>query len=124
MNNIKRIGVLTSGGDAPGMNACIRAVVRTCVYKKIEVVGIYNGYEGLINGCFELLKTQSVANIIQRGGTFLRTARSEEFRTIEGMKKAHLNLKENNIDALVVIGGDGTFRGAQEFNKQLLISTV
>ncbi len=118
MPSIKRIGVLTSGGDAPGMNAAIRAVVRTGLYHGLEVYGIYKGYSGLILGLIEPLHSRSVSNIIQRGGTILKTARSEEFRTQEGRKKAHENLIKHNIDALVVIGGDGTFTGAKIFQEE------
>src|SRR5210317_985530 len=116
--NIKKIGVLTSGGDSPGMNAAIRAVVRSCEYNKIKCVGIYRGYEGLIDGDFELLNARSVKNLINRGGTFLKSARSIEFRSKEGRKIAHKKLKDANIDALVVIGGDGTFRGALDLYKE------
>jgi 6-phosphofructokinase 1 len=112
MSTINRIGVLTSGGDAPGMNAAIRAVVRTAIYRKLEVIGIGRGYEGLIQGEFQPMFNHSVANIIQRGGTILKTARSEFFRTDEGQQIAADNLKKAGIEALVVIGGDGTFRGA------------
>ncbi len=112
---IRRIGVFTSGGDSPGMNACIRAVVRTAIYHKLEVYGIRRGYEGMINGEMIPLEASSVANIIQRGGTFLKTARSMRFMTPEGRHKAYQQLKNHQIDALVAIGGDGTFRGAIEF---------
>ena len=115
---IKKIGVLTSGGDAPGMNAAIRAVVRSCAYHKLECVGVFRGYEGLMEGDFKSLDARSVKNIINRGGTFLKSARSKDFRTPEGRKKAFKNLKEANIDALVVIGGDGTFAGASVFNDE------
>ncbi len=115
MNQIKRIGVLTSGGDAPGMNAAIRAVTRTALYNNIMVTGIMRGYQGLVDADFRELDNSSVANIIQRGGTILKTARSEDFRTKEGMAKAAENLRKSGIDAMVVIGGDGTFRGANEF---------
>ncbi|KXO01053.1 6-phosphofructokinase [Aequorivita aquimaris] len=118
MNLPKRIGVLTSGGDAPGMNAAIRAVVRACAYNGIECIGIYRGLQGLIEGDFKELNARSVKNIINRGGTFLKSARSKEFRTEEGRKKAFENLKKENIDALVVIGGDGTFAGASVFIKE------
>ena len=118
MNSIKKIGVLTSGGDAPGMNACIRAVVRTGIYHKLDVVGIYHGFEGLINNEFEEMSSHSVANIIQRGGTILKTARSEYFKTEEGMAKAWGNIQKNNLDALVVIGGDGSFRGANALGEK------
>ncbi|MFD2585026.1 6-phosphofructokinase [Pedobacter vanadiisoli] len=118
MNKIKNIGVLTSGGDSPGMNAAIRAVVRGSIYYNIEVTGYIRGYEGLINNDFIPMDRKSVANIIQRGGTILKTARSEAFRTVEGRKKAYENLKAKGIDALVVIGGDGTFTGANIFSKE------
>jgi len=118
MGKIKKIGVLTSGGDAPGMNACIRAVVRTGLYHKLEVTGIYHGYEGLMNAEFEKMCSHSVANIIQRGGTILKSARSMRFKTSEGMKAAYDNLVNEKIDALVVIGGDGSFRGADALYKK------
>jgi 6-phosphofructokinase 1 len=115
---IQKIGVLTSGGDAPGMNAAIRAVVRACSYYSIECVGIYRGYQGLIEGDFEQLSPRHVSNIINRGGTILKSARSKEFRTEEGRAKAYKNLKNANIDALVLIGGDGTFTGGMVFNSE------
>ncbi len=118
MPQIKRIGVLTSGGDAPGMNAAIRAVVRTGIYHGLEVYGVYKGYYGLIHGLIEPLTSRSVSNIIQRGGTILKTARSEEFKTPEGRQKAYDNLLKHGIDALVVIGGDGTFTGASIFQTE------
>ncbi len=118
MATIKRIGVLTSGGDAPGMNAAIRAVVRASVYHGIDVTGIRRGYAGLINKDFWEMTSRDVGNIIQRGGTILRTARCDEFMTDEGKDKAYNNLLEGNIDALVVIGGDGTFRGARAFAER------
>lgn len=121
---MKKIAVLTSGGDSPGMNACIRAVVRTAIYNKIEVVGIVHGYNGMIGGEFIPLNAKSVANIINRGGTFLKTARSKEFMTIAGQKKALANLKKHKIDGLVVIGGDGSFKGALEFSKMCKIPIV
>ncbi|ADR23058.1 ATP-dependent 6-phosphofructokinase [Marivirga tractuosa] len=111
MNKINRIGVFTSGGDAPGMNAAIRAVVRAGIYYNKEIVGIYRGYEGMIEGDFEEMDVRSVANILQRGGTMLKSARSKEFRTPEGRKKAFEQLKKSNIDALIGIGGDGSFTG-------------
>jgi 6-phosphofructokinase 1 len=120
MNKIKNIGVLTSGGDAPGMNAAIRAVVRAGIYYDLKVTGILRGYEGLIHGDFIEMDRKSVANIIQRGGTILKTARSDAFRTKEGRAEAHRQLVNRGIDALIVIGGDGTFTGAHllttEFN--------
>ena len=115
---IKKIAVLTSGGDAPGMNAAIRAVVRACAYHKLECVGIFRGYEGLIEGDFKDLDARSVKNIINRGGTFLKSARSKGFYTKEGRQRAYDNLKKANIDALVTIGGDGTFAGAVVFNEE------
>lgn len=124
MNLPKKIGVLTSGGDAPGMNAAIRAVVRACTYYNIECVGIYRGLQGLIEGDFKELNARSVKNIINRGGTFLKSARSKEFRTEEGRKKAFNNLQNEKIDALVVIGGDGTFAGASVFIKEFNFSIV
>lgn len=113
MAKIKRIGVLTSGGDAPGMNAAIRAVVRSAIYYGAEAYGVYGGYQGLINGDIKRLKSKDVSNIIQRGGTILKSARSAEFRTPEGRTKAAQVLQEHKIDALVVIGGDGSFTGAR-----------
>lgn len=118
MTKIKNIGVLTSGGDAPGMNAAIRAVVRAGIYYDLNVTGILRGYEGLIHGDFIDMDRKSVANIIQRGGTILKTARSDEFRTAEGRKKAFEQLKKHHLDALVVIGGDGTFTGANLFTNE------
>ncbi len=115
---VKNIAVLTSGGDAPGMNAAIRAVVRACSYYQINCFGVYKGYEGLINNEVEQLNARSVRNIINKGGTFLKSARSKEFRTIEGRQKAHANLIKNNIDALVVIGGDGSFTGALKLSEE------
>ena len=115
MNNINKIGVLTSGGDSPGMNAAIRAVVRTAIYENKEVLGIYRGYQGLINDEMEQLHSRSVSNIIQRGGTILKSARCKDFFEYDGRLKAYENLKKNDIDALVVIGGDGTFTGANIF---------
>ena len=117
-SKIKKIGVMTSGGDAPGMNAAIRAVVRSCAYYKIECIGIYRGYQGLIEGDFKEMNARSVHHIINKGGTILKSARSDEFRTKEGRKKAHNILIENNIDALVLIGGDGTFTGGMIFNQE------
>ncbi len=118
IKKIKKIGIITSGGDAPGMNACIRAITRSAIYKGLEVFGFKRGYNGLIENDFIPLQSNSVSNIIQRGGTILKTARSDEFRTIEGRKKAFKNLQKNNIDALVTIGGDGTFTGASVFIKE------
>ncbi len=121
---IKNLGVFTSGGDSPGMNAAIRAVVRTSMYYDIEVTGIMRGYEGMIGGEFFKMDRKSVGNIIQRGGTILKTARSDEFRTVEGRKKAYDQLKKHKIDALVAIGGDGTFTGADVFLKEFDIPVI
>tara|TARA_B110000037_G_scaffold163357_1_gene184524 strand:- start:2408 stop:3394 length:987 start_codon:yes stop_codon:yes gene_type:complete len=115
---IKKIGVFTSGGDSPGMNAAIRSVVRSCAYMKIECIGIYRGYEGMIEGDFKPMDARSVNNIINKGGTILKSARSLEFRTPEGRAKAYANLKKEGIDAFVVIGGDGSFTGAMIFNQE------
>lgn len=115
---MKKIAVFTSGGDAPGMNACIRAVVRTATYHKLEVVGIVRGYAGMIQGDFIDLRSSSVSNIIQRGGTILKSARSEEFRTAEGRAKAAENLKSKGVEGIVAIGGDGTFTGAKIFAEE------
>jgi len=115
---IKKIAVMTSGGDAPGMNAAIRAVVRTISYYKLDSIGIYRGYEGLIEGDFKKMDARSVHHIIQKGGTILKSARSKEFRTKEGRKKAHENLVKENIDALIVIGGDGSFTGGMIFSRE------
>lgn len=121
---MKRIGVMTSGGDSPGMNAAIRAVVRTCAYHEIECVGIYHGYQGMIAGDFVELNARSVKGIINKGGTFLKSARSKEFMTTEGRQKAFENLKSAGIDGLVAIGGDGTFTGALIFNKEFNFPTI
>lgn len=121
---MKKIAVFSSGGDAPGMNACIRAVVRTASYNGIEVMGIYRGYEGMINGEFTKLDKNKVANIIHRGGTILKTARSEKFRTEDGRKEAKKNLEQHGIEGIVAIGGDGTFTGALELKKILNIPIV
>ncbi len=115
---IQNIGIMTSGGDSPGMNAAIRAVVRTAVFYKMDPYGIYRGYQGLIEGDIERFTARKVSNIINRGGTILKTARSQEFRTVEGRKKAYEQLKKHHIDALVVIGGDGSFTGAQVFSEE------
>lgn len=118
MKTLRKIGVLTSGGDAPGMNAAIRAVVRASVYHNLECVGIYRGFQGLIEGDFKLLDARSVKNSINRGGTFLKSARSKDFLTADGRKNAFKNLSNEHIDALVVIGGDGSFAGASEFFRE------
>ncbi|MDT0678367.1 6-phosphofructokinase [Autumnicola musiva] len=121
---INTIGVLTSGGDAPGMNAAIRAVVRACSYYHLDCKGIYRGYQGLIEGDLETLNARSVRNIINKGGTFLKSTRSEEFRTKEGRAKAHEKLKQEGVDALVVIGGDGTFTGGKLFSEEFNFPVV
>jgi 6-phosphofructokinase 1 len=115
---MKRIGVFTSGGDAPGMNACIRAVVRTGIYNGCEVAGIQYGYEGMIEGKFVELSARSVSNIVQRGGTILRTARSEQFRTAEGRARAAEHLRARGVEGIVAIGGDGTFQGAVKLSEE------
>ena len=124
MGKIKKIGVLTSGGDSPGMNAAIRAVVRTAVYEGLEVMGIMCGYQGMIDADFNPLYANSVSDIIQRGGTILKTARCEEFRSPEGRARAYGNLKAAGIDGVVVIGGDGSFTGARLFNEEYDIPFV
>ena len=121
---MKRIGVFTSGGDAPGMNACIRAVVRGAVYHGIEVFGIRRGYSGMIAGDVYKMESNSVSNIVQRGGTILKSARSKDFITPEGRKKAYENLMEYGIEGLVAIGGNGTFTGAMIFGNEYGIPTV
>lgn len=121
---MKNIAVFTSGGDAPGMNACIRAVVRGALHHDVNVYGIYRGYNGMINGDIHPLTSQSVSNIIQRAGTILKSARSVEFRTKEGRQKAYEQLKAHNIEGLVAIGGNGTFTGAQIFYEEYGIPTV
>jgi 6-phosphofructokinase 1 len=121
---IKRIGVMTSGGDAPGMNACIRAVVRTATYHNIECYGILRGFQGMIDNEIIKLESSYVANIIQRGGTILKTSRCEMFMTVEGRKTAYDNLKKSGIDGLALIGGDGTFRGAKVFYEEHKIPCI
>lgn len=123
-NSIKRIGVFTSGGDAPGMNACIRAVVRTAIYEGKKVSGILHGYQGMIDGNIIDMNSRSVSNILQLGGTILKTARCLDFRTPEGRKKAYDNIRAQAIDALVAIGGDGTFTGAEVFSREYDIPVV
>ncbi len=118
LKKVNKIAVLTSGGDAPGMNAAIRAVVRTCSYHDVEVLGIYRGFQGMIEDDFVELNARSVRNIINKGGTFLKSARSEGFRTKEGRENAYNNLTKNGVEALVVIGGDGTFTGALSFSQE------
>lgn len=124
MKIIKNIAIFTSGGDSPGMNACIRACVRAGVQKNLKVFGIIHGYEGMINGEFIEMDSRSVGNIIQKGGTILKSARSKEFMTSEGRQKAYLQLKQRNIDAVIAIGGDGTFKGAQIFTDEFQIPFI
>lgn len=124
MKEIKTIGVLTSGGDAPGMNACIRAITRAAIYEGWKVYAIYRGWEGLINDDIKEFSTESVSNTIQRGGTILKTARSAEFMTPEGRKKAYDNICKYGIDALMVIGGNGSLSGAQELAKEYDIPVI
>ena len=121
---VTKIGVLTSGGDSPGMNAAIRAVVRTGIYNKMEVYGIMRGYSGLIEGDIMKMESKSVANIIQRGGTILKSARSKEFLTPEGRAIAYKNLTRLGINGLIIIGGDGSFRGAKAFSDEFDIPCV
>ncbi len=116
--SVKRIAVLTSGGDAPGMNAAVRAVARTAINRGLEVFGVYRGYNGLIHNDMFEMNLRSVSDIIHRGGTMLYTARSPEFRTEEGMQKAIENCRKRGIDGVVVIGGDGSFRGAQDLTRR------
>ena len=120
-SNVTKIGVLTSGGDSPGMNAAIRAVVRTGIYRGLEVFGIMRGYNGMIEDDIYQMNSRSVANIIQRGGTMLKTARSKDFYSEEGRKRAYENLQKRGIDGLVVIGGDGSFTGAYKLSKEFNI---
>ncbi len=124
MLKIKKIGILTSGGDSPGMNAAIRAITRTGIHNDLEVFGIMSGYKGLISGDIIKLETFSVGNIIQRGGTFLKSARSEEFKTRKGREKAYQNIKKFKLDAIIVIGGDGTFTGASIFSREFDLSII
>jgi 6-phosphofructokinase 1 len=123
-NNIMRIGVLTSGGDAPGMNAAVRAVVRTCAFHKIDCIAIFKGYQGLIEDNIKPMNPRSVNNIINKGGTVLKSARCLEFRTKEGRQKAFESIKKNKIQALVVIGGDGSFTGAMIFQSEFNIPII
>jgi 6-phosphofructokinase len=124
MGSIKRIGVMTSGGDAPGMNAAIRAVTRSAIYNNLEVFGISRGYEGMITGDISQLQSWDVSGIIQKGGTILQTARSKRFRTDEGRKEAYEQLQKHEIDGVIVIGGDGSFTGASIFSKEYNIPFV
>ena len=121
---MKKIAVLTSGGDSPGMNTALRAVVRTCAYNNIECIGVFRGFQGLINDEIKVLNTRSVRGIINRGGTMLYSARSKEFRSKEGRIKAFENIKKHNIDALVIIGGDGSFTGGMIFQKEFNIPVI
>lgn len=124
MSSITTIGLLTSGGDAPGMNAAIRAVTRAAIYNGWKVKGIYRGYEGLIHNDITELSTESVSSTIQRGGTILKTARSKEFMTKEGRSRAYENMKANDIDALIVIGGNGSLAGAQTFAQEFDVPCI
>ncbi|MEK9788031.1 MAG: 6-phosphofructokinase [Flavobacteriaceae bacterium] len=123
-NPIKNIGVLTSGGDAPGMNAAVRAVVRSAAYHSIKCVGIYQGYQGLIDDKVKVMNARSVNNIINKGGTILKSARCLEFRTKEGRKAAYKTIEKHQIDALVVIGGDGSFTGAMIFQEEFKLPVI
>jgi 6-phosphofructokinase 1 len=121
---MKRIAVFTSGGDSPGMNACIRAVARTAVFRGVEVFGIYRGYNGMINGRFVKMESHTVSNIVQKGGTILKSARSEDFLTKEGRQKAYEQLIAHGIEGLIAVGGNGTFTGANIFYDEFGIPTV
>src|SRR3989338_2656668 len=121
---MKRIALITSGGDAPGMNACIRSVTKYCLNRGYDPVGYLDGYQGMMENRFLELSFGDVDNIIQRGGTILGTARSEAFRTVEGRKRAIHNLMQNNVDALVCIGGDGTFMGASILSQEMNIPII
>lgn len=123
-SNIKSVGILTSGGDAPGMNAAIRAVTRAGISNGMRVYGIFRGYRGLVSNEIKEFQTNSVSNIIQQGGTILKTARSEDFKTVEGRKQAYENIQKHQIDALVVIGGDGSLTGAGIFANEYNIPVV
>jgi 6-phosphofructokinase 1 len=122
--NYKKIGVLTTGGDCPGLNAAIRAVVRTAIYRELNITGVMHGYDGLIDGNFINLSSHSVSNILQRGGTILKTARSERFKTGEARKKAFENISQEGIEALIVIGGDGSFRGIEKFSSEFNLPAI
>lgn len=124
MGTIKSIGILTSGGDAPGMNAAIRAVTRSAIYNGLKVYGIYRGYKGLVTDEIQEFKSQNVSNIIQMGGTILKTARCKEFTTPEGRAQAYENMKKNEIDALVIIGGDGSLTGARIFAQEFDVPCI
>ena len=124
MTSVKRIGVLTSGGDAPGMNAAVRAVVRTAAFLKLESIAIYQGYQGLIDDKTQIMNPRSVNNIINKGGTILKSARCSEFHSAEGRKKAFETIKKHNIDSLIIIGGDGSFTGAMIFQSEFKIPVI
>ena len=124
MGTVKCIGILTSGGDAPGMNAAIRAVTRAAIYNGLQVKGIYRGYRGLVTGEIKEFKSQNVSNIIQLGGTILKTARCQEFTTPEGRQIAYDNMKKEGIDALVIIGGDGSLTGARIFAQEFDVPCI
>ncbi len=121
---IRTIGVMTSGGDAPGMNAAIRAVARACAYYNVKCIGFYRGFQGMIEGDHCIMNARSVRNIISRGGTILKSARSKEFKTPEGRKKAADHLTEIGVDAMILIGGDGTFKGGEVFSKEFDIPVI
>jgi len=124
MTDIRKIAIMTSGGDAPGMNACVRAIVRSASSHRMLIDGIIRGYEGMINGDFQPMNPRTVGNIIHRGGTILKTARSKEFRTKEGRQQAYEQLKVNHVDAVIAIGGDGTFTGADIFSEEFNIPFI
>src|SRR6188768_846153 len=124
MKKVNNIAVLTSGGDAPGMNAAVRAVVRTGIYHQLNVFGVMYGYRGMLKNEIFPLESKSVANIIQRGGTILKTARCKEFHEYEGRQRAYDNLKERGINGLIIIGGDGSFRGAVKFSQEFDIPCI
>lgn len=124
MKVLQKVAVLTSGGDSPGMNAAIRAVVRASAYHQLECIGVYRGFQGLVEGDFKELDARSVKNLINKGGTFLKSARCQDFMTEQGRQMAYDHLKKNNIDALVVIGGDGSFKGASRFSNEFDFSVV
>ena len=121
---MKKIGVLTSGGDAPGMNAAVRAVVRTGIANGIEIIGVMEGFNGLTEGLFKQLNARDVSNILQRGGTILRSARSEIFRTSKGRKQAFENIKKEGLEGLIIIGGNGSFTGASVFNSEYSVPYI
>jgi 6-phosphofructokinase 1 len=122
--HMKRIALITSGGDAPGMNACVRAIVKTCLSRGVTPVGYYDGYSGMMENRYKELTSDDVVNIIQRGGTILGTARSEKFKTVEGRKEAIKNLQDNNIDGFICIGGDGSFKGASLLAEEMSIPVI